>query len=99
MVLTYLFCQLMCRQVCSWWQWWREKAPNFLSVVWHGEAFHRLGVQDVVSLILVDALFPLGGGRRREGKKKEKEKENHHWGGEFPWGWIHLVDCAVVLSC
>jgi hypothetical protein len=44
-------------------------APNFLSVTWLGEAFHGLGVQDVESLILIDALFPLDGGRRREGKK------------------------------
>jgi hypothetical protein len=46
-------------------------ASNFLSVTWHGEAFHGLGVQVVKSLILVDALFPLDGGRR-EGEKKEK---------------------------
>jgi hypothetical protein len=56
-------------------------AQNFLSAAWHGEAFHRLGVQDVESLILVDSLFLLDGGRRREGKKK-----NHHGGGGFPWG-------------
>jgi hypothetical protein len=37
----------------------------------HGEAFHRLGVQDVENLILVGALFLLDVGRRREGKKKE----------------------------
>jgi hypothetical protein len=36
--------------------------------MWHGEAFHRLGVQDVKSLILVDALSLFDGGRRREGK-------------------------------
>jgi hypothetical protein len=41
---------------------------TFLSVVWCGEAFHRLGVQDVKSLILVDALSLFDGGRRREGK-------------------------------
>jgi hypothetical protein len=44
--------------------------------MWHGEAFHRLGVQDVKSLILVGALFLLDGGIRREGKKKEKKKTN-----------------------
>jgi hypothetical protein len=38
-------------------------------------AFHGLGVHDVKSLILVDALFLLGGRKRREGKKKRKEKE------------------------
>jgi hypothetical protein len=47
--------------------------PDFLSVVWHREAFHSLGVQDVESLILVDALFPLDGGRRKERRKKEKK--------------------------
>jgi hypothetical protein len=50
-----------------------KMAPNFLSVTWHGEAFHRLGVHDVKSLILVDALFPLDRGKRREGKIKEKK--------------------------
>jgi hypothetical protein len=29
-----------------------------LSVTWHGEAFHRLGVQGVEVLILLAALFP-----------------------------------------
>jgi hypothetical protein len=50
-------------------------APIFLSVMWLGVAFHGLGVHDVKSLILVDALFLLGGRKRREGKKKRKEKE------------------------
>jgi hypothetical protein len=67
MVLTCLFCQLTFRQVWSWQQ--QETVPNFLSAVWRGEAFHGIGVQGVESLILVDALFPLDGGRRREGKK------------------------------
>jgi hypothetical protein len=49
-------------------------APTFLNVTWHGEDFHRPGVHDVESLIVVDALFPLDGGRRREGRKKEKKK-------------------------
>jgi hypothetical protein len=30
----------------------------FLSVMWHGETFHRLGVQGVKVLILLGALFP-----------------------------------------
>jgi hypothetical protein len=30
---------------------------SFLSVMWHGEAFHGLGVQDVLVLILLAALF------------------------------------------
>jgi hypothetical protein len=34
----------------------------FLSVTWHGEAFHRLGVQDVEILILLAALFLLSVG-------------------------------------
>jgi hypothetical protein len=37
--------------------------PNFLSVMWRGEAFHRLGVQDVESLIVVDASFLFDGKR------------------------------------
>jgi hypothetical protein len=45
---------------------------NFLSVIWHGEAFQGLGVQDVISLILVGALFPFNGRRRRKGKEKKK---------------------------
>jgi hypothetical protein len=73
-------------------------APNLLSFTWCGEAFHGLGVQDVKSLILVDALFPLDGGRRREGKKKEKEKKDHHRGGEFPQGLTLLAGCAVVAA-
>jgi hypothetical protein len=67
----------MLRQVWRWWQWWRqwgEMMPNFLIVTCCGEAFHGLEVQDVKSLILVDALFLLDGGWRRERKKKEKEK-------------------------
>jgi hypothetical protein len=49
--------------------------PDFLSVLWSGEAFQGLGVQDVESLILVDSLFLLDGGRRRGRKKKEKEEK------------------------
>jgi hypothetical protein len=26
-----------------WLSWWQEMAPDFLSVTWHGEAFHGLG--------------------------------------------------------
>jgi hypothetical protein len=48
--------------------------PKFLSVKWCGEDFHRLGVQEVESLILVDVFLLLDQGRRREGKKKENEK-------------------------
>jgi hypothetical protein len=60
-------------------------APNFLSVTWHGEAFQGLRVQNVESLTLVGALFPVDGGRRRE-KEKTKEEKNHHGEGGFPWG-------------
>jgi hypothetical protein len=75
-------------------------APNFLSVMWFGEAFHMLGVQDVESLILVGSLFPLDGGRRREGKKKEKKKEkNHHGDGRFPWSWTCLAGCTSGHCC
>jgi hypothetical protein len=45
MVLTCSFYQLTCRQVWSWQQ--GEMAPAFLSAAQCGEAFHRLGVQDV----------------------------------------------------
>jgi hypothetical protein len=51
--------------------------PKFLSIMWCGEPFHWLGIQDVKSLILVGALFLLDGGRRRGGiikNKKEEEK-------------------------
>jgi hypothetical protein len=41
-------------------------APNFLTAPRHGEAFHGLGVQDVDSMNLIDALFVPYGGRRRE---------------------------------
>jgi hypothetical protein len=47
MVLTCSFYQLMSSQVWNWQQWWGEIAPSFLSAVWHGEAFHELGIQDV----------------------------------------------------
>jgi hypothetical protein len=46
-------------------------APNFLNSVWCEEAFYGLVVQDVESLILIDAFFLTDGGRRREGKKKK----------------------------
>jgi hypothetical protein len=68
--------------------------PNFLSAVWHGDAFHRLGIQDVESLTLVDALFLLDGGRRREGKKK-----NCHGGRKVSWDWTHLAGCVAGCSC
>jgi hypothetical protein len=48
----------------------QEVAPNFLCVMCLGEAFHRLRIQDVESLILV------GGGWRREGNKEEKRKKS-----------------------
>jgi hypothetical protein len=44
---THLFVLSVGRQVWSHWQWWQlqqEMTPNFLSVMWHGEAFHGLGV-------------------------------------------------------
>jgi hypothetical protein len=58
-------------------------APNFLSVTCCGEAFPGLGVQGVVGLNLLGALFLLDGGRRREEKKKEKTK-NCHGNEGFP---------------
>jgi hypothetical protein len=48
---------------------------NFLSIMWNGEAFHGLGVQDVESSTLVGNLFPLDGEKRGEGKTKEKKKK------------------------
>jgi hypothetical protein len=77
-------------------------APNFLSIMWHGEAFHGLVVQDVKSLILVDALFLLDEGRRREGKKKKKKRKKITMGEEgFPRAgptllamqWVAAVRC------
>jgi hypothetical protein len=38
--------------------WQRWKPSCFLSVTWHGEALHGLGVQVVEVLILLAALFP-----------------------------------------
>jgi hypothetical protein len=37
------------------WQWWEPSC--FISVMWYGEAFHRLGVQGVEVLIPLAALF------------------------------------------
>jgi hypothetical protein len=51
-------------------------APNYLSAMWSGEDFPRLGVQGVEGLILFVALFLLDGGRRREGKKNKRGKKN-----------------------
>jgi hypothetical protein len=73
-------------------------APSFLSITYHGEAFHSLGVQDVESLILVGALLLLDGGRRREGKEKEKKKKNCQGEGGFPGGWTCLADSAAGHS-
>jgi hypothetical protein len=47
--------------------------PNFVRAAWCGGGFQR--VRCVESLILVDALFPLDGGRRREGKKRTEKKK------------------------
>jgi hypothetical protein len=54
--LTCLVCRMSPKKVWSWclaaWE------PScFLIVTWHGEAFHRLGVQDVEIFILLAALF------------------------------------------
>jgi hypothetical protein len=51
-----LVCWMSAKQVWSWhpaaWE------PScFLSVMWHGEAFHGLGVQGIKVLILLGALF------------------------------------------
>jgi hypothetical protein len=62
--------------------------PNFLSVTWGGKAFHRVRVQDVDFLILVDALFLPDGGRR-EGKKKEEKKLQ----------WERRVSLELELPC
>jgi hypothetical protein len=63
--------------------------PNFLSVTWCGEAFHKLGVQDVESLILFDALFLFDGVRRSEGKKNKKKKSP----------WERKVSLGLDLPC
>jgi hypothetical protein len=47
--------------------------PTFLIAAWCGDTFHRLGVQDVIDIDSVDALFLLDGRRRREGEKKKRE--------------------------
>jgi hypothetical protein len=51
-----LVCQMSPRQV--WSQPLVVQQPScFLSVMWHGEAFHGIGVQGVELLILLAALF------------------------------------------
>jgi hypothetical protein len=49
-------------------------SPTFLSAAWSGEAFHRLEVHEIKSLIMVDVLFLLDGESRREEKKKNCHK-------------------------
>jgi hypothetical protein len=69
-------------------------AGNFPSAEWCGEVFHKLGVHYVESLILVDALFPLDGGRRREEKKKKSP-----WREEgFPWAGPTLLGMSQVAA-
>jgi hypothetical protein len=54
---AHLFvCQMSPKQVCS--RCLAAQEPScFLRVMWHGEAFHGLGVQSVEILILLGALF------------------------------------------
>jgi hypothetical protein len=47
-----LVCRMSPKQV-----WSRHLAMHFLSVMWHGEAFHWLRVQDIKVLIFLGALF------------------------------------------
>jgi hypothetical protein len=49
-------------------------APDFLSASWYGEAFHKLGVQDVDSLILVNAFFHLMEEEEEKERKKKRRK-------------------------
>jgi hypothetical protein len=65
--------------------------------MWHEEAFHGLGVQDVESTILFGALLPLDGGWRTEGKKKKrrKRKKSHCGVGGFLQGWTQFAGCAA----
>jgi hypothetical protein len=74
---------------------------SFLSVMWCGEAFHGIGVQDVESLIVVNALFPLDRGRRREGKKKEKENKitmgKEGFPGAGPASLLVMYQIAAVM--
>jgi hypothetical protein len=72
---------------------WQEMVPTFLSAAWSGESFHRLGVQDTESLILVDALFLLDGGKRSEGKKK-----TCHGCVGFPWSWTPIAGYVTGSS-
>jgi hypothetical protein len=46
---------LLSRFGASIWQW--QGPSGFLSVMWHGEAFYRLGIQGVEVFILLGALF------------------------------------------
>jgi hypothetical protein len=61
-ILHYAWCSPVWSAEClpsrfgaGFWQWWEPSC--FLSVMWCGEAFYRLGVQGVKVLILLGALF------------------------------------------
>jgi hypothetical protein len=57
LVFTCLVCWISPKQV--WSQHLATQQPSsFLIVMWHGEAFHGPGVQNVEVLILLAALFP-----------------------------------------
>jgi hypothetical protein len=56
LVLTCLVCHMSPEQVRAS-VWWRRQPSCFLSVMWHGEAFYRLGVQGVKVFILFGASF------------------------------------------
>jgi hypothetical protein len=62
------------------------------SVAWGGFPWAR--VSGCQKFDLVDALFPLDGGRRREGNKEK----NHHAGRGFPWHWIRATACVMGHS-
>jgi hypothetical protein len=48
------------------------------------------------SLILIDAVFPLNGGKSREGKKKKRER--NHCGGGFPGAGPALLAVLQVAA-
>jgi hypothetical protein len=88
----------MCKQVWSQ-QWQGEMAPSFLSSVWHGEAFHGLGVQDVTEFdsdgCSVFCLMEQG-----EEKERKKRERNDPGGAGSGGSWVqtHLLAVPWVAA-
>jgi hypothetical protein len=68
-----------------------RNCTKFSQCNWCGEAFHRLEVQDVKSLILLMLYFHLMEEGEEEARKKTKKKICHHVG--------RRVSLVLDLSC